>query len=102
MTVFLVDAREKDSTLLRHLYIQFYVPPFPFILTQRGKAWQHQEGGGDMTDKVKEILCKQLQLLAEESENMRNDVQNLCELTKVMTALTLQLSALLEHDSTPW
>lgn len=36
-----------------------------------------------MTDKVTEILCKQLQLLAEESENMRNDVQSLCELTKV-------------------
>ena len=51
-----------------------------------------------MTDKVKEILCKQLQLLAEESENMRDDVQSLCELTNVMTALTLQLSALLAHD----
>ena len=51
-----------------------------------------------MTDKVKEILCKQLQLLAEESENMRDDVQSLCELTKVMAALTLQLSALLAHD----
>ena len=55
-----------------------------------------------METKVTEILCKQLQLLAEESENMRNDVQSLCELTNVMTALTLQLSALLAHDSTPW
>ena len=51
-----------------------------------------------METKVTEILCKQLQLLAEESENMRNDIQSLCELTKVMTALALQLSALLARD----
>ena len=45
-----------------------------------------------------EILCKQLQLLAEESERAKSDVQALCELTKVMIPLALHLSALLEHD----
>ena len=51
-----------------------------------------------MKEMVVKILCKQLQLLAEESERAKSDVQALCELTKVMIPLALHLSALLEPD----